>query len=237
VSTVDPGIARAKRAARRPSVLRLVILLILLLAGGALLGAGWGSFGRLNDSGEPPVAAIIGINGGLLITIVAFIGWSFAVSKRSDIGFAYGFAAVLFGGGCGLLVAAQGGTDDVAAWVAWGLVVFGALFLVLGFSAATARRRQVARDERTTHDGTLATATVTDKGYDFFRESPRIFTTITVTFTDLQGVQRWVQKPALIEQSDPIVDGQETRLWYDPQNPGDTRRIVVELAQERPLRR
>ncbi|KQP57189.1 hypothetical protein [Agreia sp. Leaf283] len=45
------------------------------------------------------------------------------------------------------------------------------------------------------------------------------------------------QKTMVIEQGDPVVDGQETRLWYDATNPGDVGGIVVELARERRLRR
>ena len=84
--------------------------------------------------------------------------------------------------------------------------------------------------------GTRTTATVTDKGYDIFRESARILTSVTFTFTDLNGVQRWVQRPMLITASDPVVEGQETDLWYDPSAPGNDKRIVVKLAVDGPLR-
>lgn len=215
----------------------MIVLLVLLLAGGMLLGYGWGGLARFDGTGEPPASAVICVVSGMPLTILASIVWSWTVLKRSDIGLAYGFAAVLFGAGVGSMVAFQGSTDDVAVWVAWGLLVFGALVLLLGIAAAAGRRRQSVRDLETVRGGTLTTATVTDKGYDFFRESPRILTSVTFTFTDLQGIQRWVQKTVLIEQSDPITDGQETRLWYDAAHPGDSRRIVVELARDRPVRR
>lgn len=237
VSTADPAIARAKRQTRRPSLARVIVLLVLLFAGGALSGYGWAGVARFEDVGEPPAGAIIGVVSGMPLAILAVIVWSWTVMKRSDIGLAYGFAAVLVGAGLGIMVAFQNSANEVASWIAWGLVVGGVLFFALGISAATARRRQTRRDRETMQAGTRTTATVTDKGYDFFRESPRILTTVTFTFTDLHGTRRWVKKTVLIEQSDPIVDGQETRLWYDAANPGDTRSIVVEAAQDRPVRR
>jgi hypothetical protein len=84
--------------------------------------------------------------------------------------------------------------------------------------------------------GVLAAATVSDKGYTVFHESDRILTTVTFTFTDLQGVQRWVQRTMTVSAADPIENGQETRLWYDAANPGNDRAIVVELAYRSPLR-
>ncbi len=236
MSTVDPAIARAKRQARRPSLVRVIVLLVLLLAGGVLLGYGWGGLARFDGTGEPPTNAIIGVVCGMPLTILASIVWSWTVMKRPDIGLAYGAAAVLLGAGAGVMATFRGSDDDLASWIAWALIALGALFLVLGIAAAAGRRRQSTRDLETVQSGTLTSAIVTDKGYDFFRESSRILTSVTFTFTDLQGTQRWVQKTVLMEQSDPIVDGQETRLWYDATNPGDTLRIVVEAARDRPVR-
>jgi hypothetical protein len=188
--------------------------------------------------GEPPWTAIVGIIGGLLLTILGSIGWAGMLLRRPDIGLGYGAAAVLLGAGTGLLVAASPNDfPAVAVGIAVALFVLGALFLLLGVAAAASRRRQRARDARTAGSGTLTTATVSDKGYDFFHESSRIITAVTFTFRDLQGTQRWVQKTMVIEQADPIVVGQETRLWYDAANPGDTRGIVVELARDRAFRR
>ncbi|WP_349863785.1 DUF3592 domain-containing protein [Leifsonia sp. WHRI 6310E] len=238
MSTVDPTIARKARLAKRPSTARVVFFALVQLVGGFGLGFGWGAFGMFEAYGEPPWTAIVGIIGGLLLTILGSIGWAGMLLKRSDIGLGYGGAAVLLGAGTGLLVAASpNGFPAVGVAIAVALYALGALFLVIGVVAATKRRRQRARDAQTATSGMLTTATVSDKGYDFFRESSRIITAVTFTFRDLQGTQRWVQKTMVIEQSDPIVVGQETRLWYDPTNPGDTRSIVVELARDRALRR
>lgn len=238
MSTVDPTLARKARLAKRPSTARVLFFALLQLIGGFGLGYGWGAFGMFEAYGEPPWTAIVGIIGGLLLTILGSIGWAAMLLKRSDIGLGYGAAAVLLGAGTGLVVAASpNGFPTVAIAIAVTLYALSALALLLGVVAATKRRRQKARDAQTATTGTLTTATVSDKGYDFFHESSRIITAVTFTFRDLQGTQRWVQKTMVIEQADPIVVGQETRLWYDATNPGDTRGIVVELARDRAFRR
>lgn len=238
MSTIDPSLARVQRQGRRPSLARVVFLLVLLFAGDFGLGAGWGGFGLFDGEGEPPWFSIVGAVGGLMATILASIGWSWTIIKRADVGIGYGMAAWFVGGGIGLLtVVLQNGSPALGLLIGAGLLVLGVVFLVLGIAAAAARGRQKARDKQTLSSGAVTTATVSNKGYDFFRESPRILTTVTFTFVDLQGTRRWVEKTMLVEQGDPVVDGQETRLWFDPSNPGDVRGIVVELAQQRQLRR
>ena len=228
MSLTDPTLPRKLRQGRRPSTLRVIVLLALLGVGGLALGYGWTTFGA-DEQADPPPLALAGIVAGLPITILASIGWLSTVMRRADIGLGYALAASLIGGGGGVLAA---GTSVVASVIGGVLLGAGLLFLVLGLSAARARRQQEVRDQETMRTGTLTTATVSDKGYDFFRESARILATVTFTFTDLQGAQRWVQIPMVIQQASPIADGQETRLWYDPLNPGDTTRIVIELARQ-----
>ncbi|MFF2053321.1 hypothetical protein ACFVU2_17100 [Leifsonia sp. NPDC058194] len=242
MSTVDPSIAKAQREARRtatrPGAARVLILLVVLIAGGFGLGYGWGGLGMLDEFGEPPWTAVLGVIGGMLLTIAGSGLWAVTAMKRSDIGFGYGAAATLIGAGSGLLVAAEpNGFPTIALTVAVALLGLGLLFLVVGVIAAGARRRQRSREDETARSGMLTTATVSDKGYDFFHDSSRILTTVTFTFRDLQGTQRWVQKTMVVHQSDPIVEGQETRLWYDAAAPGNARTIVVELARDNAFRR
>ncbi|MDN4641126.1 hypothetical protein QCD70_12780 [Agreia sp. PsM10] len=193
MSTVDPSLARIQRTPRRPSLGRVVFLLILLLAGGFGLGYGWGGFGLFDGMGEPPWASVVGAIVGLMASILGSIGWSWTVMRRADVGIGYGLAAWFIGGGTGLLIVAQPkGSPALAVTIAAALLALGAVFLVLGVAAAISRRRQSARDERTMRNGTLTSATVSNKGYDFFRESPRILTTVDFTFVDLHGTRRWV---------------------------------------------
>ncbi|MFF1572999.1 hypothetical protein ACFVWR_09640 [Leifsonia sp. NPDC058292] len=239
MSTVDPTIARKLRESRRPSTARVVTVLLLLLLGGLLAGYGWGSTGRLMDEAvvAPDATAIIAIPIGMLVSIVSSIAWAAIVMKRSDLGMMYGTAATLLGAGAGVLLASRGYADATPVVVIGsGILALAVVCLVLGVAAAAARARKARAEDAAMRTGTLATGTVSDKGYTVFRESSRILTTVTFTFTDVHGVQRWVQRTMTINAADPVENGQETRLWYDAANPGNDRAIVVELAHRSPLR-
>ena len=58
-------------------------------------------------------------------------------------------------------------------------------------------------------------------------------TVVTFTFRDHHGTQRWVQKWMRQSPRYAVQEGQETRLWFDPERPHDTSRIVVDLARDR----
>jgi hypothetical protein len=239
MSTVDPTIAQKLRESRRPTLLRVVVVLALLVVGGLLAGYGWGSIGRVMDEDlvAPDASIFIAIPVGMFVTIVSSIAWTGIVMKRRDLGLMYGNAAALLGGGVGVLVAAGKHRDgSVATAIGLALLGLAVVCVVLGAVAASSRRRRARAEDDTIRTGTVVAATVSDKGYTVFHESDRILTTVTFTFTDLQGVQRWVQRTMTINAADPIENGQETRLWYDAANPGNDRAIVVELAYRSPLR-
>ena len=231
MALTDPTLARKLTKAKRPSTARVIILVVLLLIGGIALGYGWTTLSLFEY--DPPALAVVGIVIGMPLTILASIVWSWTILRRADIGIGYGAAAALLGAGSGVLLAASPGLPLV---IGVALLALGLLFLLLGARAASGRRAQEARDLQTMRTGTLTTATVTDKGYDFFRESARILTTVTFRFVDLQGTERWVQRIMIIQQANPVVEGQETQLWYDARNPGDEKGIVVELARQFPVR-
>lgn len=239
MSTVDPTIARREREQRRPSNARVGVLLALLLLGGFAAGYGWGGFDAMMSSGpdEPSVLVLVAIPVGMIVTIVSLIAWMAVVLKRADLGLMYGNAAALLGAGAGVIVVATagGGASYVLA-IGFGLLGLAMACLVLGVVAAASRRRRAAAEEEAMRTGTQVTAVVTDKGYTVFHESDRILTTVTFSFTDLQGVQRWVQRTMVIEAGDPVQNGQETRLWFDAADPGDDKAIVVELAHRSQLR-
>lgn len=239
MSTVDPAIAKRQREARTPSNLQVGVVLALLLVGGFLTGYGWGGFGWMVDvdTEEVVVPILVAIPLGMVLTIISSIVWTLVVVKRGDVGIMYGNAAVLLGGGLGVLAVAAGlGTPLVLVVVATALLVLAAGALALGAAAAASRRRGAEREDAAVREGSVTTATVSDKGYTVFHESDRILTTVTFTFTDPAGVQRWVQRPMVVRSSDPVVDGQSTRLWFDPRDPGNDKRIVVELARANPWR-
>lgn len=240
MSTVDPSIAKQQRAARRPSNLRVVITLIVLLGGGFLTGYGWGGFGSMIDVDTEQLVApatLVAIPVGMTTTVIGFIAWSSLVLKRSDIGLMFGNATALLGGGIGVLVVSDGLEDaGVAPVVGVVLLVLAAAALLLGLVAAASRRRDRLRADDARRSGQETTATVTDRGWTVFHESARIFTTVTFSFVDLAGTRRWVQRAMVVRAEQPVENGQTTRLWFDAANPGDDRRIVVELAEDNPLR-
>jgi len=239
MSTIDPGIAKQQRAARRPSNVRVVVTLVFLFLGGVALGVGWGGFGWMVDleTEQVDVLTAVAIPVGMTLTVIALIAWASLITRRGDLGLMYGNAAVLFGAALGVVLVSQRVDDDgVLTLVAVGLVVLAVGALVLGLVAAASRRRAVSRAEDARRSGRQTTATVTDRGWTIFHESTRIFTTVTFSFVDLAGTQRWVQRQMVVHAEDPVENGQATRLWFDPADPGDDRRIVVELAQDNPLR-
>ncbi|MEO7017693.1 MAG: hypothetical protein ABI130_03280 [Leifsonia sp.] len=222
MSTVDPTSARRERANRRPSTVRVVVVLVLLLVGGTMLGFGWGGFGRMIDATTGPTVAItIAIPAGMILTIGSSIAWAQLVVKRSDVGGIYGTAAAILGAGVGVLIVSRDQNDNaLPTLIGLGLLGLAVLCLILGLSAAAARRREASAQAETMRTGRVTQATVSDRGYHVFHESDRIFTTVTFTFTDLQGVQRWVQRPMLIHAADPIeATPRPTRAPSTPQPP------------------
>ena len=78
--------------------------------------------------------------------------------------------------------------------------------------------------------GTLTTATVSDRGWEDVHPSRDSLGTPTFTFVDSVGVQRWVTRTMVINRHNPLDNGDTTRLWYDPNHPGNTKRIVIEAV-------
>lgn len=227
MSTTDPVAARRARLAQPASTTRIVVVLLVLLVGGIANGYGW----TADHSQFGWYFAVIPV--GMSATIVGLIAWTPLVLRDRRLGLGQGLAAVAFGVGIGaLLAAAQGASPTVAA------IAFPVAGVLLALSMVARRRRRRKDDEaaelRAT--GRRTTATVSDPGFTHFGESARVLTTVTFTFRDAEGTQRWVQRPMVVRASDPVVAGQETDLWFDPAAPGDDSRIVVELAHATPVR-
>jgi hypothetical protein len=241
VSTIDPAIAARERRAKRPGNVRVVVLLLLILIGGFAAGYGWGGVGGFSEDVDPEVLTVVAIPVGMALTIVCSILWTATVMRRADLGVSAGWTAALAGGGLGVMLASStlpegSGADGVLLVIGVALLALALAAFVLGLVAAAARRRAADTQQEMMRTGMLTTATVSEQGWTIFSESTRIFTTVTFTFVDTAGVRRWVQKPMVIRAEEPLTNGQETRLWYDPANPGDEKRIVVEAAVLSPLR-
>jgi hypothetical protein len=244
MSVVDPRIAQEARKMRRakgPGVVPVIVVLLLLFVGGAVAGAGWGNpeLFTMDSDADPTVWMVLAVPLGMILSISSLISWTFVVIKRGRGGLGFGWAALLFGGAAGVNFSSssspfvQPGNSSyaLASEILSGL---GALALLLALFAMASRRRARSVRDKVMSTGTLTTATVSDKGYDRFRESNRILITVTFTFRDATGIQRWVRKPMMIHSSAPLENGDETKLWYDATQPGNVKRIVVEAALKSP---
>jgi hypothetical protein len=235
MSTADPMIAVAARAARRTPPLQVAVVVALLLLGGAATGLGWSSFSAVADDAGGAWLPAVTVPIGLVLTVAGLVAWT-RVGVRHGGGLGWGLAAVALGAAGGVLVSAQlHGSTPLRAAVAAGLVGLAGLLVVVSVAASAARRRAVQSEEHVRSTGTRTTATVTDAGSTHFGESRRLLTTVTFTFTDSQGVQRWVRRPMVVHVDAPVAAGRESTLWYDAADPGDDRRIAVEIAPRRAL--
>lgn len=129
--------------------------------------------------------------------------------------------------GATLLVA---GSTDLERLIGSVLIaVAGVLVLLIltGF-ATRARRRRSAVAQR---DRNIQTAgIVVDNGLSDFPVTPNTkLATITVEFVDNTGVQRWLTPKAYQVPAKPIDVGDVVNVSFDPAEPGDISRIVVEF--------
>lgn len=236
MSTVDPIALRKLRAKKRPGPVSIVLVLAFQFVAGLSAGYGWPHMETF-EAEEPPAVALAALIASIPLLVMSSIAWVGIVMKHNKLGLTTGGALAWLGGSLGVSTAAGGlGYPQVLTWIGAGCLAVSLSLAALGILAARKRRAQADQEKIVLSTGTMTTATVTDKGYVIFRESTRIFTTVTFTFRDGSGTQRWVQRPMLINAADPVVEGQETALWYDSTDPGNDKKIVVKLARDSPLR-
>lgn len=236
MSTVDPVALRKLRASKRPGPVAIALALTFQFIGGLAAGYGWPHLAEL-EAAEPSVLALAAVISSIPLLVLSSIAWTAVVMKRGRLGLTLGGTVAWFGAALGVAAAAVGlGYPPTLAWVGAGCLAVSLLLAILGIVAAQKRRSLAEREERIMSTGSMTTATVSDKGYVIFGEGSKIFTTVTFTFRDGSGVQRWVQRAMLVNAASPVVEGQETTLWYDPMDPGNDKRIVVKLAKDSPLR-
>lgn len=237
MSTVDPIAARKLRANKRPGPVGIVLALGFQFIGGLAAGYGWPHLAVLEDA-EPPVLALTAIIVSIPILVLSSIAWTALAIRSSNLGLALGGTLAWLGATLGVgTAAAQLDYPPLLTWAGGGCLLIFLLLGCLGIIGARARRNAARREADVMRTGTMTPARVTDKGYVSFSDSAKILTTVTFTFHDAGGVQRWVQRALLITAAEPVVDGQETMLWYDPTDPGNDKKIVVQLAKDMPLRR
>ncbi len=210
------------------------------------LGAAYGEVGgHLADrNGWLRACGPIGMTG----TIGALIVWSWTARNLdfrlaqpiavAGLGFAAGAFAMAVSTARTIASLAQNGDEygygKLDASPAWTLgvigLIVGVVFAVVAVIGGLLRARTMRLQARIRSGGTQVRATVSDQGYTHFGEGPRMLAKVTFTFRDEDGMQRWVQRTMVVDARKPVVTGQATRLWYDPDSPSDKRSIVIELV-------
>lgn len=236
MSLIDPAAKAQARAGRKLGPLPMAICAIVLLLFGVVAGYGWSSISAAGEDGDPDVAALVAIPLGMLGGIVSLIIWGGMSLRRKRFNFGTGFGLLAIGIGFGFFWTANftdpGRADVPLLWLI-GLVIFGigALALALNLIGLLVGAGRKRTQHQVMQSGRETTAEVTDQGYVRFRESSKIITSVTFTFRDGQGLQRWVRRTMLINESAPVLNGQKSRLWYDPVETGNDKKIVVEMAR------
>ncbi|WP_405494326.1 hypothetical protein [Nocardia sp. NBC_00511] len=226
MSTVPPRIGRDVRRGA-PSGIKQGIFLVCGVGAAGLLGV---SVPRIG--GEPiwlvgmlPAMWTVGI--GLIVVSAWRMKTAVLEAERTVVGpvefLAAGCASaggvLWFSGGTQLI----GVVSGVLLGVAVGLVAL----MVAGFLNRS-RRRGVAARVRAA--AVSARGVVTSTGLQDFPATPNPkVATLTVVFTDHVGTRRWLTPTALQVPANPIGMDDEVVVWFDPEDPGDVGRIVVEF--------
>lgn len=227
MSTVDPDAARRARAARTPQQRDQVLPGILTFAGAGILAASISSMGNSPDDWSVELSTflmLLGAAGSVIGALAAFGGvflWVGATIKNPRLlGWSMVIALGLLGAGIGTAITGQAVLPIV-------LIAVGAVLAILGVIVWRRRNGHIDVEDEIIRTTTPVTGVVTNQGYSHFSESSRILTSVTYAFTDAQGTRRFVQRSAVIDARDPIVEGEAVDIWYDRQNPSDEKRIVV----------
>jgi len=222
----------------RSNPVGLAIAGAMLLVGGALSGFGIGcTVIDANDDAPPQYVAgddigMITVGGGVL-AILGLVTWSILIDRfRLVAGELHAFGLFGVTAGPGLLAAAR--HLGVSGWYAGaGVLTFaaGALFLILAGARVTSRRRRWNHELDLIARGVPVSAVVIDSGLDpdDYEDASNVITTVIVGFTDATGIERRLHRAVTIPRSVDVVEGQRTVVWYDPDDPGNEKAMVVGL--------
>lgn len=230
MSTIDPNLARLNRKKWSPGPVALSVGLLLGLLAGFATGFG---FPTLYSNGEldPPIAGTVSASLAIPLVIGASTLWTALMVKGKDVGFGPGMLFFFLGLGVGATVAkSQLGESVLAVIFTIIAVFFSLLFAVLTPIGMRARKKVAATRELILRTGIATTATISDTGFRPNIDADKVLAQVTFTFFDITGTQRWVQQAMFVDMRNPIVQGQETTLWYDPADPSDRHRIFVKLV-------
>ncbi|MFI5428330.1 hypothetical protein [Aeromicrobium sp. UC242_57] len=227
MSTQQPPTSAERVAARSSTVASTTKQLVVLAVGMTGAGIIAGVLGSVSATSNPIWVLPVIVSGfACFLGLLATTAWS----MRSRIGLAP--APLITSGvylGCVLAVGGLVAMSVETPRPAY-LVPLAAAAAVAALSILSRARVRGwhARQERL-RSGAHAAGQVTDDGLAVFADSPTIkLATITITFRDLQGVQRWVTSLAVQSLSRPIQVGDDVEVWFDGADPGNLKRIVVE---------
>lgn len=227
MSTQPPPTSAERLAARQQATASTTKQLVVLAAG--LVGAATiaGILGTVSGTSNPLWVIPVIISGfvcflGLLST-GAWTAQSRILGKPAPrVTSGVFIAAVLFVGG---LVALARDTPALAYVIP---LAAAALVALLSALSGFLRRARGAREVQL-RQGSRVVGTVKDDGLAEFPDTPNLkLATITVSFRDHSGVERWVRVLATQSPGHPIAVNDTVDVWFDPSSPGDISRIIVE---------
>ncbi|MGU3375096.1 hypothetical protein [Chryseobacterium sp. M5A1_1a] len=235
-NTTDPIEMRKQRIARQKgsqaALLGILIGLAMILLGGVLIARSIFGFLEqdLTNSDEPPLA-IFGMVAGLpfiIFGLFVHIGASRRFTGKLLSSPGIGSGPILF---IGLAIGAWWGALSLSVlgmlWLIPSILsVIAILLLLTGVLTRMRRSEKYNMLTRMIKEGKITTALITDIPV-IDPNSGGLIGTITVKFTDMAGVDRWVQKTGQWHRSDLPKTGDTATVLYDPKHPENVSRMWI----------
>ncbi|UKB82581.1 hypothetical protein LF887_16375 [Chryseobacterium sp. MEBOG06] len=235
-NTIDPIEARKQRIARQKgsqaALLGVLIGHVMILLGGVLIARSIFGFLEqdMTNSDEPPLA-IFSMAAGLPF-IICGLFVHISASRRytgkllSFPGIGPGpvlFTGIAIGAWWGALSLTKMGVLWIIPVI---LTVIAGLLLITSILLRMKRSAKYETLTRMITEGKIIPALITDIP-EIDPSSGGLIGTITVKFTDVDGVDRWVQKTGQWKRSDLPKTGDAATVLYDPKQPENLSRIWV----------
>ena len=235
-NTKDPIEMRKQHIARQKgsqgALLGIMIGHAMILLGGVLIARSIFGFleQEMTNSDEPPLA-IFGMVAGLpfiIFGLFVHIGASRRFTGKLISSPVVGPGTVLF---TGLAVGAWWGVLSLSAMGIFWLIptilsIIAGLFLLSNILLRKSRSVRYKALTRMIAEGKITPALITDIP-EIDPSSGGLIGTITVKFSDMGGVDRWVQKIGQWKRSDLPKTGDVATVLYDPQHPENVSTIWV----------
>lgn len=228
MSTVPPR-SRVEGRIRRdgPSRVKQVVFLVCGVVAGALLSV---SAPRI---GSQPLwlLALIPSLWVAMIGLIVVSAWRtktvIAGVARTWVGPVEYLAA---GSGVAGVVPYLTGDTGIARLIGNGLLVFAVFLVGLATFGYLRRWRQRGASANVRARSVRTRGVVTSTGLQEFAATPNPkVARLAVEFTDNAGTRRWLTPTAFQVPANPIDIDDEVVVWFDPEEPGDIARIVVEF--------